>query len=140
MKRKRRRGVHRLENTHTRTHTLHKHTRGRVDVSAISLIKSRAYILYLIVRVQETGGERHELPREEKKVMKHHWRGFYRDTVRNTNSRYLFSSIRIHYASECIIGGVAIDPVLNLIVRFLFSSEPGGSGSQGGVRVCVWGG
>lgn len=64
--------------------------------------------------------------------MEHHWHGFYRDTVRNTNSRYLFSSIRIHYASECIIGGVAIDPVLNLIVRFLFSSEPAGGGSQGG--------
>lgn len=64
--------------------------------------------------------------------MKHHWRGFYRDTVRNTNSRYLFSSIRIHYASECIIGGVAIDPVLNLIVGFLFSGEPGGSGREVG--------
>lgn len=64
--------------------------------------------------------------------MKHHWRCFYRDTVRNTNSRYLFSSIRIHYASECIIGGVAIDPVLNLIVGFLFSGEPGGSGREAG--------
>lgn len=75
--------------------------------------------------------------KKKKKVMKHHWRGFYRDTVWNTNSRYLFWSIRIHYASECIIGGVAIDPVLNLIVRFLFSSgEPGGSGEgewRGGV-------
>lgn len=83
---------------HTRG-TLHKCTRGRLDVTAISLIKSCVYPLF-----DCTGrGKEHT---SRKNVMKHHWHGYYRHTGRNTNSscRYLFSSIRIHYASECIIG------------------------------------
>lgn len=55
-------------------------------------------ILYLIVWIEKkcTSG---------KTATKHHWHGYYRHTVRNTNipCRCLFSSIAFHYASACII-------------------------------------
>lgn len=86
---------HRCKHTHG---TLHKYTRGWVDVTAISLIKSCVYPLF------DCMGRGKEHTRR-KTVMKHHWRDYYTHTVQNTNSpcRYLFSSIRIRYASKCII-------------------------------------
>ena len=61
---------------------------------------NHAYILYLIVWVEGKNTQ------ARKTVMKHHRHGYYRHAARNTNSpcRYLFSSISIHYAAECIIG------------------------------------
>lgn len=90
---------------HTHTHilltlgTLNKYTRGWVDITAIALIKSCVYPLFDCM-------DREKKHTSGKTVMKHHRHGYYRHTVQNTNSpcRYLFSSISIHYASECIIG------------------------------------
>lgn len=61
-----------------------------------------------------------------KTVMKHHWHSYYRHCPEYKFTMQVFAFIHQNSLCEWMYHwSVAIDPVLNLIVMFLFSCEPG---------------
>lgn len=121
---------HRCKRTHS---TLHKYTRGWLVVTAIGLIKSCLYPFLDYV------------DRERKKTHK-------RKNHNETSEAWLLQThcpeykfpmqvfIFIHQYSLCewmYHWSVAIDPVLNLIVIFLFICEPG-EGKKKGDQMSWW--
>ena len=112
--------------------TLHKYTRGWVDVAAIALIKSCVYPLFDCMDWEE---KTHK-PKNRNET----------SSARLLQTRcpeYKFPMqvfVFIHQYSLCgwmYHWSVAIDPVLNLIVIFLFSSEPGEGKKEGWPNVMV---
>lgn len=122
---------HRCRRTHRRS-TLHKYTRGRVDVTAISLIKSRVYPLFDCMG----RGKEHTSPKNRNETSSARLLQTCRPEYKFPMQVFVF----IHQYSLCgwmYHWSVAIDPVLNLIVVFLFSSEPGEGKKEGWPNVMV---
>ena len=119
--------THRHTNTHTHTHsTLHKYTRGWADITAVVLIKSCVYPLFDCMEREKkhTGGKK----RNETSLAR---------LLQTHCPEYKFPMqvfVSIHQYSLCermYRRSGAIDPVLNLIVIFLFSGEPGEGETEG---------
>lgn len=121
---------HRCKRVYTCAHThslktIHKYTRGWVDITAIALIKSCVYPLFDCM-------DREKKHTSGKTVMKSLAR-----LLQTYCPEYKFPMqvfVFIHQYSLCewmYHWSVAIDPVLNLIVILLFSSEPGEEKKKG---------